>query len=692
MVEYTQKMKQPAFLILFWVLLLPLKSYSKDDSTETEIKKIKVQISSTSTDTIKGRLLLRLAVLNYEKNNALAIEYVNQSIEIAKKTDNPTLLGTAYYLLGTITTYDAEKDKSLEYLLKGLKIFEKLKNEIKINDGYLHIANYFYGIGAYEKAIEYYKKLIIYHHKRKDKNGESIALNNIGISYQQSGDLNNAILYLKMSMKLYEELGSKNDIAETSINIGNVYYRQGEVLKAKSEYEKALPILIETDNISSLAICRTCMGVILNELKQPKEALTHSEEAIRIFQKLGNLDYLSIVYYNYSMSHKLLGDHKTANYYLQKHINLNDSLSNTYLMDQIAEMSEKYEAEKKQQEIELLMEDKKNTDQKNKIQELENLNQKAELSKSKTTVYFSIGGLILLLVFAVILIKRIRLKGIIFRQLKQQKEEILFAKQIIESKNKDILDSILYAKKIQDAILHEENKALKNLDQHFVMFQPKDIVSGDFYWTLEKNNVIYAAVADCTGHGVPGAFMSMLGIAFLNEITKSGDLKSPAEILNELRTKVIKELGQSGNIGENKDGMDISLVKIDRNKSQLEFSGAHNPLLISRGNEIFQLNADKQPIGYQQEQKPFTNQIWDLRAGDMMYLLSDGYADQFGGDLTVSGKVKGKKFKMARFKELIQKISNVETGIQKDKIEKAFFDWKGDMEQIDDVCVMGIKI
>jgi serine phosphatase RsbU (regulator of sigma subunit) len=374
------------------------------------------------------------------------------------------------------------------------------------------------------------------------------------------------------------------------------------------------------------------------------------------------------------------------------HINLNDSLSNTYLIDQIAEMSEKYEADKKQQEIELLMEDKKNTDQKNKIQELENLNQKAELAKSNTVVYFSIGGLVLLLVFAFILIKRIRLKGAIFRQLKQQKEDILFAKQIIEAKNKDILDSIMYAKKIQDAILHEENKALKNLDQHFVIFQPKDIVSGDFYWTLEKNNIVYAAVADCTGHGVPGAFMSMLGIAFLNEITKSGELKSPAEILNELRTKVIKELGQSGTIGENKDGMDISLVKIDRNKNLLEFSGAHNPLLIIRDNEIIQLNADKQPIGYQEEQKPFTNHFLDMKQGDMMYLLSDGYVDQFGGELTTNGKGKGKKFKMARFKELIQKISTIETEIQKNRIETAFFDWKGDMEQIDDVCIMGIKI
>ncbi len=692
MVEYTQKMKQAAFLIFFLALLLPLKSFAKDDSTELEIKRIKVQISSSPADSTKGRLLLRLAVLNYEKNNSLAIDYINQAIQIANNSDNSALLGRSYYLLGTITTHDTEKDKALDYLLKGLKLFEKLGDEVRINDGYLHIANYFYDIGAYEKAIEYYKKLIVFHHKRKDKNGESIALNNIGVSFQQSGDLNNAILYLKMSIKLYEELGSKNDIAETSINIGNVYYRQGELMKAKEEYEKALPILTETGNSSSLAICRTCMGVILNELKQPEEAIPHSEEAIKIFKKMGNLDYLSIVYYNYSNSFKLLGNHKTANKYLEMHINLNDSLSNTYLMDQIAEMSEKYEADKKQQEIELLMEDKKNTDQRNKIQELENQNQKAELSKSNTVVYFSIGGLVLLMAFAFMLIKRIRLKSVIFRQLKQQKEEILFAKQIIEAKNKDILDSILYAKKIQDAILHEENKALKNLDQHFVIFRPKDIVSGDFYWTLEKNECVYAAVADCTGHGVPGAFMSMLGIAFLNEITKSGELKSPAEILNELRTKVIRELGQSGTIGENKDGMDISLVKIDRKRNSLEFSGAHNPLLISRKNEIIQLNADKQPIGYQEEQKPFTNQFLELQSGDMMYLLSDGYADQFGGDLTVTGKIKGKKFKMTRFKELIQKISDIETGIQKTKIEKAFFDWKGDMEQIDDVCVMGIKI
>ncbi|PCJ84380.1 MAG: hypothetical protein COA57_09275 [Flavobacteriales bacterium] len=265
--------------------------------------------------------------------------------------------------------------------------------------------------------------------------------------------------------------------------------------------------------------------------------------------------------------------------------------------------------------------------------------------------------------------------------------KLRIANQQIEEKNKEITDSIEYAQNIQKAFLVSDEYLNTALAEHFLLFKPRDIVSGDFYWCYQstEGKVIWTAV-DCTGHGVPGAFMSMIGTGFLNEIIIENGITRADVILNKLREKIITALGQTGKLGEQKDGMDMALCVWDRQGDKLEFAGANNSLWLLRGNEIQEFKADRQPIGYfSDELKPFTKHEIQLQKGDLLYTFSDGYQDQFGGP-------KGKKFKAKMFKELLVSIKDKPMEKQKTIIDQKIEEWKGDLEQVDDICIIGVRI
>jgi serine phosphatase RsbU (regulator of sigma subunit) len=223
------------------------------------------------------------------------------------------------------------------------------------------------------------------------------------------------------------------------------------------------------------------------------------------------------------------------------------------------------------------------------------------------------------------------------------------------------------------------------LSEHFVLFLPKDIVSGDFYWSVVKGDKIVILAADCTGHGVPGAFMSMLGISFLNEIVNAHALDNAGTVLNELRDHVKITLAQSGDSVHARDGMDIALCIIDQKQMKLQFAGAYNPLYMIRKNELTEIKGDKMPIGWYELTTGFTNNVINLNKGDCFYLFSDGFIDQFGGVLE-------KKFLSKPFKKLLLKIHPQPLSKQKDMLFKTFEDWKGKLQQVDDVLIIGFRI
>lgn len=286
------------------------------------------------------------------------------------------------------------------------------------------------------------------------------------------------------------------------------------------------------------------------------------------------------------------------------------------------------------------------------------------------------------------------------REIEQQKEEILTQRDEIESQvelvtkqrdqirrqNREITGSIVYAERIQSAILTLPEYFNKIIDQYFIFFKPKDIVSGDFYWASKRGKKIVIAAVDCTGHGVPGAFMSMLGATFLTEIVDKNGITKPSEILNQLRIYIIEALKQKGTEGEVKEGMDMALCTIDRETDTLEYAGALNPLYYFQDNELLEIKADRQPVSITMYMKEFTNHKVKIQRGDVFYLFSDGFPDQFGGPY-------GRKFMKKRFRDLLRKIHKLPMSKQRKELEKNFNAWKneGKKEQVDDVLVIGMK-
>ena len=300
--------------------------------------------------------------------------------------------------------------------------------------------------------------------------------------------------------------------------------------------------------------------------------------------------------------------------------------------------------------------------------------QKVVLDTQQKTIYFGVGFLILLLLLTFFIYKS-------YRDKKKNNEIITKQKEVVEEAHKEIQDSIAYAKRIQSAILPPAKLVKEYLKESFILYKPKHVVAGDFYWMTRKDGKILYAAADCTGHGVPGAMVSVVCNNALNRSVREYGLTDPGQLLDKTRDIVIEEFSKSEE--DVKDGMDIAICSIEGLK--LKYAGAHNPLWIIRNGEIIETKANKQPIGQFDNPKPYTTHSFDLEKGDSIYVFSDGYVDQFGGE-------RGKKFMAKAFRKLLLSIQDKAMEEQKTIIDDVFEAWRGKLEQIDDVCVIGVKV
>jgi len=298
--------------------------------------------------------------------------------------------------------------------------------------------------------------------------------------------------------------------------------------------------------------------------------------------------------------------------------------------------------------------------------------------------FFS-GIFILVAALGVVIYGRYRIK-------RSMSEQLQAKNIIIEEKNKDITDSIQYAKRIQRVLMAPDAYLAKHVPDHFVLYKPKDIVSGDFYWATHADNKFYLCTADCTGHGVPGAFMSLLSISILNDVVVKKKIMRPDLILNQAREDIIKMLNPDGSKEEGKDGMDAVLCAFDFNNMKLQCAASNNPIWIIRKKEaeetgtLIEIKPDKFPVGmYMSEIKPFTNQEVTLEKGDTIYTFSDGFVDQLGG-------ADGKKFKTNKFRQLMLSVYNQSMEDQKRTLDSTIEQWKGNLEQIDDILIVGVRI
>ena len=582
-------------------------------------------------------------------------------------------VGAAYKNLG-------EYDKAIEYYQENLKIQEQLGNLYSMAQSKANIANVYYAFELdYEKVLEYYNESLEHLNEYLTQNpdhlqGKQLLAGiylNIGIAYKEIEDDDMAIENFQLALDLYTDIDNKVGIANTLNSIGLVYLAAGSYQEALDASLNALEVYREIGQRKEEAGALKNIGHIFYEWKRFSEALDYMNQSLDISRELDLKREMFDVYKDMSMVYRDIGDYRQALQNYELYNSLKDSSIREENLQAISELETKYETERVERE--------------NAELNFQNQLQEAGLKRQRIILFSVIGISVIILGFGFITYRQYQAKKKANVLLNEQNIEIKQQRDQIFQQKQEITDSIHYASRIQEAILPRETM-LNKLQDHFILFKPRDIVSGDYYWMTLKDNKTIVAAADCTGHGVPGAFMSMLGISFMNEIVNKSDTTQANEILNQLRSHVVESLGQTGEEGEQQDGMDLALCVIDMKAKKIQYSGAYNPLYLIRNNELIEYKPDKMPIGIHREKKEaFTNRLIDVEIGDALYMFSDGYVDQFGGP-------RQKKFMSKSFKELLLQINSKPMEEQREILNTTIEDWMGQVEQIDDILVMGMRI
>lgn len=624
------------------------------------------------------------AIYNHQGEITKALKYYSRSLKITKEIGDQ--LGSARCLIniGAIHTFQSNVPKALECYHQSLKILEKTNEQQLIATCLTNIGIIYDHQGDKTKALDYYRRGLKTLEKIGDKVGIARTLNNMGVVYQNSKELKKALYYYTRSLSIEEEIGDKQLIANSLTNIGSVYFEEGDLQKALAYYTKALKQDEEFgDKKLTVSTLHKIGAVYLKQGDLPK-ATDYAERSMALAREIGYTGDIQYAAELLSQIYQKQGKGIQALESYQLFIKMRDSINATENKQAAAEMRFKYEYEKKVSADSLKVAEEK---------KIVASRFKEEQSK-RYTLY---GGLALVTLFGGFMFNRFRItarqKQIIEAKEKEtqeqnelishQNQKVEHQNVLLEHKQKEILDSISYAKRLQDAILPPKSVIDTAFPQNFILYKPKDIVAGDFYWSETVNNRFYIAAADSTGHGVPGAMVSVVCSNALNRAVKEFGLTETGEILDKTRELVIETFAK--NNAEVKDGMDISLLCIDQEHAKISWTGANNPLWYVKSGELTEIKPDKQSIGKTENPTPFTTHHLDFEAATTFYLFTDGMADQFGGE-------KGKKLKKKSFQKLLLAVSSLDLSKQAEQLDEQFENWKGELEQVDDVCIIGIRV
>ncbi len=602
-----------------------------------------------------------------------ALKYGNQGIELATRIGNQKFLSSMYTATGLVYWNQGSLPLALDYFFKSLKIAEQIKFLRGVGVNSVNIGNIYADENEYPKALEYYLKGMQIDSISKDTIGLILLDNNIGDIYLHLKDTNRGLRYLKHGLLESRMINYSPGLARSLNSIGDVYFGRKDYGNALNNYIAAIEPSQAAQDKTIIAQNRFGMGSVYFVQKKYTLAEMNIKECMAISDSMHYLDGIRDANKLLSDLYRETGRWQDAYQAYTKYSTAKDSLVSIERDKQIANKQFSYELEKK--EVQLKAEQDIANEQKN---------------KEEIVIYAVTAVLLLVLLLAAFVLRGYRQKQKANLQLEAQKQKVDLAFKQLNIKHTEITDSINYAKRLQQALLKTEEEITPLFTEAFIFFKPKDVVSGDFYWVTQKNGKSIIASVDCTGHGVPGALMSMMGNAFLDGIINANGITEPARILSEMRTMVIKSLKQTGAVGETRDGMDMALITFDNSSMELAYSGANNPLwrITKQAGELTfeEYKPDKRPIGYfMGKGLPFNQQKIKATKGDAFYIFTDGYADQFGGP-------KGKKFKYKQLKELIMANTQLSMAEQKKKLEKNLAEWKGNLEQVDDILVIGIRV
>jgi serine phosphatase RsbU (regulator of sigma subunit) len=587
-----------------------------------------------------------------------SLQYFNRAKSIFEK--NNWMVGLASTCNNIGVTYEkmGKYDNAMESYIEALSIYDTINDSMALAKTYLNLGLLHFRQNDYQKCNELYNKSLEIRIRLDDKAGIALVYNNLGILNYYMEDYDNVTQYFEMAYKIYKDLGHMRQEAMALANLAEILNIIGQKDKSLKYYFEALNIERELENKNEQISTLVLISEVYLSRNDYQNALKYAQEALVLAKETNAFPGLSSSYnLLYRIQKELKNDAEAlSNHELYKLYD--DSLFSESKMKQLTELQTRYETKKKEQQIDNL--------------ESEKLINELKIKRQRNFSFTLMLGFVLIFLFLMVL----------FRQIKK----IRLANHLLAYQKKQITDSIEYASRIQSAVLPPADFISGIIPEHFIFYKPLDIVSGDFYWISEKDGKTIIAAVDCTGHGVPGAFMSMLGFAFMNEIVNKEKNLVPNVILNQLREYVKESLHQTGKENETKDGMDIALCIIDKKNNTLQFSGAYNSLLLFRGSEIITLKADRMPIGiHLSEKMSFTNHEMEIKPGDSIYIFTDGFIDQFGGK-------DGRRFKINAFKELLMSIQKFNMNDQKKAIERKYFEWKGNFDQIDDILIVGVRL
>jgi serine phosphatase RsbU (regulator of sigma subunit) len=630
-------------------------------------------------DSTKTNRMLAMAEQLKTRYPDSAMIYAEDALRLSKEIGYKEGEGKALLTIGIVNNDLGNFSRAIDVLLESVRISREIKDKHTEGRAYNNLGNCYALQANYSKALEYYKLALIIAQEMNDRTAVAKTLNNMGNVYyytesiKDSSDFSGTLDYYTRALEIQESMNDTDGIVTTLDNISLVYIEQKRYTEALAVLQRGLDLAQKAGNRTDILHCLSNLGHLYGKMEDRYRSIYYHNQAISLATEMRNAGMVMYSHEFLADQYAGLGNFSQAYYHQREYSRIKDTLLSAETSSRVAELQSRYENEKREKEFVLLK-------QKGELLEKESAINELKANRSRTIAWASGGGAVLLLVVALLIHNRYQIKAKANSQLEKQNK-------IIALKNKDITDSINYAKRLQRSVITTDAYLARHLREHFVLYKPKDIVSGDFYWAFSPaDNEVIVATADCTGHGVPGAFMSVLGASLLNDIIAERKVLHPNLALNLLRDNLVKILNPQDSSEEMRDGMDIVLCRYNFEKLTLSAAAAHNPLWIARGSEMLELKADRFPVGkHSGGTKPFALKNIQLQKGDVIYTFTDGYADQFGGP-------QGKKFKYRNLQKLLLSIKDKPMNEQRNILDQRFEEWRGSHEQVDDVTVIGIRV
>ncbi len=656
------------WILCFLIVCLSLTGlFAQNKNSKIDSLENILQTAAQDTNRVKT---LNSLVWQYRSSNLeKGIEYALQAQNLAEKLQYPYGLSESYSMGGIVYRNKGDYAHAMEMFFKALHIAEKHGFRKQIAYSNNNIGDVFKSQGDTQKAAEYTQKAIVLFKEIKDLRGLAYGYIRMGEIAESSKEFEKALSYYTQCFDIRQKLKDKDGLESILNRIGRTYEKLDKFEKALENLQLSLQYGQEINDLKGIAGNSADIGRVYHSLNENEKAIEWAEKGLKVAKEVGYKEPIRNAAQVLSEIYSSQKQFDKAFEYQKIYVETRESLISDEISKAVSEMALSYQIDKQKAELEIFEKEREN----------QNL-----------VRYSLIIGLTMAVGLLFVLYINNQNKRKANYLLQSQKAEIEavnetlnWQKAEIEKKNEDVRASIAYAKRIQDAMLPRSEDISKAFPEHFIFYRPRDIVSGDFYWFLHKNSKSFMGAVDCTGHGVPGAFMSMIGNDLLNNIVNISRVFEPSSILDMLHKGIHHALKQGE--GANRDGMDLALCVFDHDSKNLKFSGARNPLIYIQNGELFKISADKYSIGGREAEQEFTQVEVNMEIPTVFYIFSDGYEDQFGG-------AEGRKFMIKRLRNYFLEIHEKSMPEQRYLLEETFDDWSKHTEQVDDVLVMGFRV